>query len=256
MKKALIVWPFISLLAFMIMSSGFGHPAKKKLNKLAAVKGFALVELFTSEGCSSCPPADDAVAALAKEYPSGVFVLSYHVDYWNYLGWKDPFSSADYSSRQQQYAAVFDLNSIYTPQVIVNGKTQFTGSDKSRLYNVVDKALNEKNTASIELSAAATAAKEVQVNYKTNADKNMLVRVALVQLQASNAIKRGENRGLQLKHIDVVRSFKTAGSNAGSISFTFPEGLTAKDCKVILFVQNATNMHIAGAAECPVNVVM
>src|SRR4051794_39591301 len=94
----------------------------------APLSGTAVVELFTSEGCSSCPPADEALAAAAKTYTGHVYVLGYHVDYWDRLGWKDPFSNAAWTDRQTRYADLFKLNSIYTPQAIVNGKTQFTGS--------------------------------------------------------------------------------------------------------------------------------
>src|SRR5450631_4033183 len=118
MKKPFIALPFISLVVFMIVSFGFSRPLKTTLKSTTAKKGFAVVELFTSEGCSSCPPADEAVAELAKDYTSNVYVLGFHVDYWNYLGWKDEFCAADYSNRQQEYAAVLNLSSIYTPQVI------------------------------------------------------------------------------------------------------------------------------------------
>src|ERR1700743_1770155 len=84
-------------------------------------KGFAVVELFTSEGCSSCPPADKALAELAAKYPDNVFVLGFHVDYWDRLGWKDIYSGAQYTQRQKDYAQLFKLESIYTPEAVVNG---------------------------------------------------------------------------------------------------------------------------------------
>src|SRR4051812_5442425 len=121
MKKTLIVLPFICLLFFMFLSYGFNRSSVIKTDSFVSNTGFAVVELFTSEGCSSCPPAEEAVAGLVKDYTSNVYVVSFHVDYWNYLGWKDEFSSAGFTSRQQQYAAVFNINSIYTPQAIVNG---------------------------------------------------------------------------------------------------------------------------------------
>jgi hypothetical protein len=95
--------------------------------------GFAVVELFTSEGCSSCPAADELAIALSKEYTGNVYFLGYHVDYWNYIGWKDRFSAADHTELQRQYASAFRLNSIYTPQVVINGKREFVGSDQTRL---------------------------------------------------------------------------------------------------------------------------
>lgn len=253
MKKLLIALPFISLLVCMLVSFGFSNPIKKKMDSHISGKGFAVVELFTSEGCSSCPPADDAVAQLSKAYSSNVFVLGFHVDYWNYLGWKDEFSSADYSARQQDYAAILQLSSIYTPQVIVNGKTEFTGSDKTKLHATVEQELNNSNNAPIKLGAKASGPKNILVEYSANADSKGVLRIALVQLQTNSAVKRGENKGKLLHHVDVVRNFKTVAANAGSISIALPEGLTASDCKIIAFVQNKVDMHITGAAECAIN---
>src|SRR5882757_10188754 len=95
-----------------------------------AANGFAVVELFTSEGCSSCPSADALVAAVQKENKDQpVYILAFHVDYWDRLGWKDAFSDAAYSDRQRAYASWLRLSSIYTPQVVVNGRKEFVGSD-------------------------------------------------------------------------------------------------------------------------------
>src|ERR1700709_1440967 len=101
--------------AFMIIKD------KKAVKLAAAGKGFAVIELFTSEGCSSCPPADALVARVQKESnDKPVYILAFHVDYWNHLGWKDAFSSAEYSERQNQYARWLKLSSVYTPQIVVN----------------------------------------------------------------------------------------------------------------------------------------
>jgi len=249
MKKPLIVLPVVSLLLFVVVSFGFSMPFKKKPSHINVKKGFALVELFTSEGCSSCPPADEAVAALAKDYPLNVYVLGFHVDYWNYLGWKDEFSSADYSKRQQQYATAFNLNSIYTPQAIVNGKIQFTGSEKNTLYTTVNKELGEGDATVIELSAKKTSANDVTVFYTANTNNKAIVCIALVQERAASVVKRGENKGMVLQHINVVRDFKTMADGSGSTSMRIPAGLTAKDCKIIAFVQHKNDMHITGATE-------
>src|SRR5258706_12849303 len=119
--------------------------ATKKITHPAGGNGFAVVELFTSEGCSSCPPADEAMIRLAKEFPEHVYFLGYHVDYWDQLGWKDEFSNADYTERQQHYSTVFGENSIYTPQAIVNGEKELVGSREGELRNIIQQDL--KNTA-------------------------------------------------------------------------------------------------------------
>jgi len=235
-----------------MFSFGFTMPEKMKAGYAPQKPGFAIVELFTSEGCSSCPPADEALAALAKDYPANVYVLGFHVDYWNYLGWKDEFSTASYTNRQQQYAGVFNLSSIYTPQVIVNGKTQFTGSDKSRLYSTVAKELNAGNAATIELAVQAGSANDVKINYKFEAGNNTVLCIALLQLEASSVVKRGENKGLVLHHINVVRDFKTMPGNNGSTRISLPAGLSAKDFAILAFVQDKNDMHILAVAEAAV----
>src|ERR1700712_5296387 len=99
---------------------------KKHTTTTSGDKGFAVIELFTSEGCSSCPPADAVIAKVEKESADKpIYILAFHVDYWNRLGWKDVFSSAAYSARQNQYAQWLNLSSVYTPQVVVNGRTEF-----------------------------------------------------------------------------------------------------------------------------------
>src|SRR6187549_315711 len=123
----------------------------KNLNKkmIKENDGFALIELFTSEGCSSCPAADDVIEEIQKKYSDkNVLVLGYHVDYWNKLGWKDIFSDASFTQRQEYYSNIFRLNNIYTPQAIINGKKEFLGSDKSKLISSIEEQLNEKPAAS------------------------------------------------------------------------------------------------------------
>jgi len=126
--------------------------------------GFAVVELFTSEGCSSCPPADEILAKIAREYPDNVYVLGFHVDYWDRLGWRDIYSSADYTHRQQKYAQLFNLNSIYTPQAIVNGKHEFVGSNESSLRSAIEEGLAATPPGGqISLSAKCDDGKNIKV---------------------------------------------------------------------------------------------
>ena len=218
----------------------------------AADNGFAVVELFTSEGCSSCPPADDAVARLLKEYSNNVFILGYHVDYWDNLGWKDAFSSAAYSNRQRDYARVFNLSSIYTPQVVVNGEEQFVGSDNAKLHNAINKDLKQTENESLNISAKAEN-NHVTVSYNTkNTGANL--NVALVQLAVQSQVKRGENSGATLHHVNVVRSLQTISlkNSSGNIILSLPNGVMAKDCNVIAFTQNAGNLKITSAAKADI----
>ncbi len=213
--------------------------------------GFAVVELFTSEGCSSCPPADEAVANLLKDYTQNVYVLGFHVDYWNSFGWKDAFSNGAYSSRQQQYGNVFKLNSIYTPQAIVNGKTEFTGSDTKRLQTSVEEGLLQKQGLKVDVSAKSGDGKTVTVTYQLNQPSSNLLNIALVQLQAQSQVQRGENSGKLLLHVNVVRDFKTiaVGEAKGIISLTLPAGTDVKDFEVIAYLQDAHLLRVMAATS-------
>ena len=201
--------------------------------------GFAVVELFTSEGCSSCPPADATLAHIADTYKSNVFELAFHVDYWNNLGWEDIFSSSDYTKRQQEYASVFHLNSIYTPQAVVNGKIQLIGSDNAGLTRIIDTELQTVPGSRIEIHAAADKGR-IHVSYSTKAGPAEVLQMALVQLRAETAVKRGENGGHLLKHINIVRDFLTIDDkiSTGSTDLEIPKGLLPKDCMIIGFLQN------------------
>ena len=251
MQKQIIVWPLLSVLALILVSFGFARPLNIQQNRHLTGSGIAIVELFTSEGCSSCPPADEAIAALSKDYPAHVFVLGFHVDYWNYLGWKDQFSNAAWSARQEEYARFFTLNSIYTPQAVVNGQYQFTGSDKIRLYNTVEKELAKSPPSILTLQAKANG-QYVRVEYtNTGAEKSWL-HFALVQLQANSTVQRGENRGKQLHHVNVVRDFITAESLNGFVNLHLPEGSAPSGFRVIGFVQQKKDMQISGAEACSI----
>lgn len=125
------------LLCALIFTSCDGISQQKEIRQTMDVESnVAVVELFTSEGCSSCPPADKLLRTIQAE-SKDVYVLSYHVDYWDRLGWKDPFSQAAFTERQRDYAQQFNLESIYTPQVVINGVKEFVGSDEQRLRSIL-----------------------------------------------------------------------------------------------------------------------
>ncbi|HXB91874.1 MAG TPA: DUF1223 domain-containing protein [Puia sp.] len=266
MKKIRIFLPIVLPLVIVVVA-GFGHRSATGSRAAGAFPafvtstavvphilssaGFAVVELFTSEGCSSCPPADRALAELAGEFPGGVYVLEFHVDYWNRLGWKDIYSDEGYTNRQQEYARVFRLESIYTPEAVVNGHKEMVGSDQRQLQASVKAELEATTNHSLGLVADATE-KKVVVQYNTK--EGGILHAALVQLTASSQILGGENKGLHLQHINVVRNFATVdlknakdpgSSESGRLELSIPEGITAKDCKVIAFVQDHSSRIVA-----------
>jgi hypothetical protein len=243
---------FIPAIALFI-SSAFAFTCADSSNKKNntidnANEGFAVVELFTSEGCSSCPPADAAVANLLKEYKNDVYVLGYHVDYWDNLGWKDAFSNADYTRRQRNYARTLK-SGVYTPQVVVNGEEQFVGSDENKLHASINKDLRQIPAQNLSVSAKVNGSNKVDVSYQTNTTGNNL-NIALIQLSAETKVQRGENHGATLHHVNIVRNIQTISlkKNAGNILIDLPQSLTAKDCGLIAFTQDA-NMKITSAAK-------
>jgi hypothetical protein len=240
----------ITFIAVILILSSFVSCMPANKNEVSG-KGFAVVELFTSEGCSSCPPADAVAAKLAQEYKDNVYVLGFHVDYWDRLGWKDVFSNSDFSKRQYHYGQIFHLNSVYTPQVIINGRTEFVGSNEAKLRNAITQELNNTPEKNIELTAKDNN-DVVTVSYKVDTASNTVLNIALIQLQAQSNVKRGENEGRTLHHIDVVRDFKTvnADKNAkGNVDIILPETLSVKDCRIIAYLQNNDNWQIIAAAE-------
>ena len=206
------------ILSFLLLTCTVADKKEAKVKN--EMEGFAVIELFTSEGCSSCPPADKLLETIDKEYAGkNVLVLSYHVDYWNKLGWKDEFSSAENTARQKYYANHFRLNSIYTPQAVVNGTTEFVGSDRNKMTNTIEQS--KKINKTITLSASVDNNK-VMVDYKVNdqsGGESMLI--ALVQKQATTEVKRGENGGRKLHHINIVREFQLV-KNKSNIEFELP----------------------------------
>lgn len=234
----------------LLVAIGF-IPVKKTMHNTAK-KGFAVVELFTSEGCSSCPAADETVAKLLSKNIENVYILAYHVDYWNKLGWKDPFSKAAYSQRQNQYAAKFDLNSVYTPQVVVNGSSEFVGSDEDKLTTTVENNLGRQSAQNISITTTRSN-NTVTINYDIDASESMLLNLALVQPEATTSVKRGENGGRTLHHVNIVRALKTIDATGkGSVTIEIPTELSGVTLQLIAYTQSKKNFEILGADKKPI----
>jgi len=240
--------PVFSLVIFILswMIIGLNKPGNQK----SAANGFVVLELFTAEGCSSCPPADETMIQLAKEYPQNVYILGFHVDYWNYIGWTDSFSNEAFSARQKSYADKLNTGNVYTPQVIINGKKQFVGSNKSDLNLAIREELDKNTNTEISLLANKENDERIQVKYTTKGDKACVLNIALIQLEAATNVKRGENKNRLLHHINIVRELKTISAKRnieGTVTFEIPQGLTTKDIEFIAFLQNKNNWQIMGA---------
>jgi hypothetical protein len=176
-------------------------------------------------------------------------VLSYHVDYWDNLGWKDSFSNAAYTQLQRDYAKGFKLSSVYTPQVVINGTEQFVGSNENKLNAVVNKDLERSSDIKLTVDAKAEDGCKITVHYVTNAT-NSNVKFALVQLSATDKIQRGENSSATLHHVNIVRDLETINATVnGDAILNVPKNLQVENCKVIAFTQNKADNKITAATE-------
>ena len=212
----------------------------------------AVIELFTSEGCSSCPPADKLLAKVSRDTVidgAKVITLAFHVDYWDYLGWKDIYSATAFSNRQRMYVQALNLNGAYTPQMVVNGTTEFVGADEDALHRALRTVANEKLLARFTKAVAIQNAGGTKISYALSGDiSNCDINIALVSAHESSAVKRGENRGRQLEHTNVVKEFVTQKAVAqGEIQVPF----SAKDGNwfYVVYLQNRSNKRIVAAIK-------
>lgn len=209
-----------------------------------------VVELFTSQGCSSCPPADAYVGELAKR--DDVIALSFHVDYWNYIGWDDPFSSPEATARQRAYGRTLQKRYVYTPQIVVDGRAETVGSDRSTVDTLIRMAAtaqkieivvahNKDGTADIHVPAASGHGPgEVWIGFYDSA--------------VATEIRAGENRGATIVNANIVRVYKRIGTWSGAVLDKRVDlkalGAKGRDgCVIVLQMPN--NGPIIGAASFP-----
>jgi len=220
-----------------------------------AQKPFAVVELFTSEGCNTCPPAEklfSSMKAEAKKNGKNIFFLEYHVDYWNKLGWKDPYSSFQFTNRQKNYTSVLKEESMYTPMMVVNGAKSFTGSDKQKADAAVSEALASATPSGLKIKIDSTAADTLYLHYEsTQTDKNYLIRVSITEDGIVSNISKGENSGMTLSHDAVVRVFFSSELSKLSSQLKIPmkKFMPGKKCEIISFIQHKQTMKVLAVAS-------
>ncbi|MEO8770016.1 MAG: DUF1223 domain-containing protein [Ferruginibacter sp.] len=217
-----------------------------------ATDGFAVMELFTSQGCSSCPPADNLLGKYAAQNNDKLIALAFHVDYWNQLGWTDSFSSEKYSNRQRDYSTTINNSSVYTPQLVINGTKEFVGSDETKIVSEIENVLKQKPALSISINKTERTGNKLSINYSLDKTyNNTTLQAALVQKQVFTNILKGENRGLKLTNYNVVRDFvSTAAKNKTAfIDLQIPAGYNEKDFSIVLYVQEDVSGKIIGATK-------
>ncbi len=216
-------------------------------------KGFAVLELFTSEGCSSCAPADDLMAKIQKEYKDQpVYLLAFHVDYWDRLGWKDVFGNADYSNRQKEYGDRLSGGTIYTPQLVVNGRSEFVGSDEFKIRKAITKALATEHNTTLNIQSKQQD-DQLIVNYQVSkAAKDSRILVAVIQKSATTKVERGENRGHLLSHVQIVRKLHSEAvteGGEGTIKLKLPPEFNPEDWEVMAMIQDVSSGEIVTATR-------
>lgn len=206
-----------------------------------------VVELFTSQGCSSCPPADELLAELAKD--PGVLALSFHVDYWDYIGWKDPFAAAQYTERQRDYAATLGLRYVYTPQMVIDGRHDVVGSKRREVTRAVEDA--SATVPAVEVTLEAADGGRAVLSAGTPPSEEATVWLVTFDDGHDTPVARGENRGRALHNSNVVRELTALGAWSGTaktfaLDFAKAKAEGRGGCAVI--VQQGRGGPIVGAA--------
>jgi hypothetical protein len=220
-----------------------------------------VLELFTSEGCSSCPPADRLLQSLDEKQPfpdAALVVLSEHVDYWNGDGWVDPYSSRSFSARQRWYAEQFGLASVYTPQLVVDGQQETVGSNAVEIRNAVEAATRSAKVT-LTLSDAVRDGNRIKFHLTStdlpHADGGATVYVALAENKVQSHVAGGENGGRSLTHVAVVRVLAPVGTVLAASSFSrdvvipMPSGMPASGIRIVAFLQDDKSHKIVGATQ-------
>ncbi len=257
----------LAVAANFVLFSGYSWSGESRPRAAADNKNTrpVVVELFTSEGCSSCPPADALLLELERAQPiegAKVIALEEHVDYWNHDGWTDPYSSADWTQRQVDYVTKFKEKEPYTPQMIIDGQTQTVGGRESEVRQAIRQAASQPQTE-VTLTAGnaasdATPQFTVHVGKLTgNTDRDTVeVWVAISESGLGSSVNAGENAGKTLYHASVLRSLHKIGVAKPNTDTAFEASprvklrsdWNRKNIEIVVFIQDKKSMRILGAA--------
>lgn len=257
----------ISAAIFAVFAVASGTAARQptaRSNADQSARQFVIAELFTSEGCSSCPPADALLKRLSEEQPIAgveIIALEEHVDYWNQLGWRDPFSAAQFSERQEQYAATLRNDGVYTPQIIIDGSAEVVGSRYREAQEVIQRAaslpkasltlkeIDERNNSQLTFQFSIAALPD------TLHPRKLELWVAVTERGLESDVKAGENSGRRLQHAAVVRSLRKLETRESTAEFSsqlsVPLNAAWKrdNLAVIVFLVDPATRKIIGAAK-------
>jgi hypothetical protein len=250
--KCLLTWAFATALLFTASGGNLANQVHK-------TRVPVLLELFTSEGCSSCPPADKLLGELDRGQPveqADLIVLSEHVDYWNHLGWTDPYASPAFTERQRNYAARANSDEIYTPQLVIDGATAVVGSDWDKIQAAIRKSVREAKLPINVTAETSESQADVSIQVPSStAKQHGALYVVLAHDHARSQVARGENAGRDLAHVAVAYSIqKVAAINTGSafqkrLRISLPPNAKSGETRLIAFIQRSGTTQIIGAAQ-------
>jgi hypothetical protein len=238
---------FSSLLAVALLVGRLDTAANA--DETATSTALVVVELFTSQGCNSCPPADAFLGELAQR--PDLIALSLHIDYWNYIGWKDPFSSPEATQRQRDYAGSLGLSSVYTPQMIIDGSFDAVGSDRAEVNEAIA-AASQRAKIPVTIATSPTGGWLVTMP-EAEVDQPATVWLALYDREHVTPVRRGENAGKTLTNYNIVREFRRIGRWDGT-KLDLPLDIGATDLAdrgFAVIVQVGATGPILGAALPP-----
>jgi hypothetical protein len=213
---------------------------------------FAVVELFTSEGCSSCPPADAVFADIARS-DTRVFAVAFHVDYWDDLGWPDRYATHAFTSRQYAYATAFGKSGVYTPQMVVNGTDQMNGADRARADTAIARGIDAKTGVTLQLSAAPVD-RGIFVRWRAEgAPSDARIVIVLVDHEKTTNVRAGENKGRTLVHANVARAMTAASPTDDGARLDVAADVNRATAQIVAWVQRSSGSRaILAAARAPV----
>jgi hypothetical protein len=261
MKSRFLIATSLTFSLLLIGSVRLINAARTPHPTHSDVRTPVVIELFTSEGCSSCPPADALLQKLDQSQPVGgaeLIVLSEHVDYWNDIGWTDPYSSHEYTERQSAYADHFGLNTVYTPQMVVDGNFELVGSDERRALEAIRvAAMLKKAPVCVSLGASDDKTANVHVEAgpltsSTDAAQSANVFLGIADDSDESQVSRGENAGRSLRHVAVLRELIRIGTVDASGPFSRDLNLNLnskrpKKRRVVVIIQETEVGRILGA---------
>ncbi len=239
MTSAFLLLSYVALVSYA--HNATNSEVKSENISVEKYPSVVVLELFTSQGCSSCPAADVLLEAAKNEYKKEVFALSYHVDYWNYIGWKDPFSKTIYAQKQRAYNQKFKYRGNYTPELVVNGKEHLVGSHKNKVYNIIAKYQNKVSPNSLYIEDVTAKGEKIEFTYVVKGPvANKKLKAVLVLDKRITKVNKGENKNRVLNNSNIVIAEKYIVNQIkkGKSSIKIPSLVEPNEkIQLMLFVQ-------------------